>query len=97
MGLVDELGGFDVALREVTKLVPADTRARLQPHVLRAPRQALPILEPPAEGEAGRRAASVLLASLLPASQRIALGLAASGEWVFALWCGEIDGPSGLE
>jgi protease-4 len=87
-GLVDVLGGFDVALREVTAMLPADLRGRVSPRILRAPRQPLPILEPPADGEAGRRAASAMLASLLPAPERIIVQLAVSGERVLALWTG---------
>jgi protease-4 len=87
-GLVDVLGGFDVALREVTALVPADARARLEPRVVRSPRRALPLLAPPLEGEGGRRAASALLASLLPMPERAMVELAATGERVLALWTG---------
>ena len=88
VGLVDLLGGFDVALREVTALVPAEHRARLEAHVMRSPRHALSIMEPPNEGEAGRRAASALLTSILPLPERIFVQLAASGERVLALWTG---------
>ena len=92
-GLVDVLGGFDVALREVTAMIPAAVRGRVEPHVLRAPRHPLPIMEPPMEGEAGRRAASAMLASLLPTPERIVVELAASGERVLALWTGgDLDG-----
>jgi protease-4 len=87
-GLVDALGGFDVALREVTALVPADARARLEPRVVRAPRRALPLLTPPLEGEGGRRAASALLSALLPMPERAMVELAATGERVLALWTG---------
>jgi protease-4 len=87
-GLVDVLGGFDVALREVTSLVPAEVRARLEPRVVRAPRRALPLLATPLEGEGGRRAASALLASLLPMPERAMVELAATGERVLALWTG---------
>ena len=87
-GLVDVLGGFDVALREVRALIPADVREDCEPHVFRAPRRALPIMEPPAEGEAGRRAASALLSALLPSSERVIVELAATGDRVLALWTG---------
>ncbi len=86
--LVDVLGGFDVALREVISMIPAELRDRVEAHVLRTPRRALPIMEPPTEGEAGRRAASAMLASFLPMPERIMLELAASGERVLALWTG---------
>jgi protease-4 len=85
LGLVDVLGGFDVALREVTALLPADQRDRVEAHVMRVPRHPLPVLVPPSEGEAGRRAAS-LLASFLPLPERTFVELAASGEHVLALW-----------
>ncbi|MDB4944808.1 MAG: Protease [Labilithrix sp.] len=92
LGLVDVLGGFDVALREVEAMLPAELRGRTEARVLRAPRNPLPILEPPSEGEAGRRAAS-LVASLLPQPARTVVALAANGETVLALWT---DGdPSG--
>jgi protease-4 len=87
-GLVDVLGGFDVALREVRALIPAEVRDDCEPHVFRAPRRALPIMEPPAEGEAGRRAASLMLGSLLPAPERMIVELAAMGDRVLALWTG---------
>ena len=92
VGLVDVLGGFDVALREVTAMVPAEHRERLEAHVLRTPRHPLSIMEPPNEGEAGRRAASALLSSILPLPERIFVQLAASGERVLALWTDTIDG-----
>ncbi|CAN5924752.1 signal peptide peptidase SppA [soil metagenome] len=88
VGLVDVLGGFDVALREVTAMTAAEQRGRLEVRVMRPPRNALPIMEPPNEGEAGRRAASALLASILPLPERTMLQLAASGEHVLALWTG---------
>jgi len=87
-GLVDVLGGFDVALREVRALIPADVRDECEPRVLRAPRRALPIMEPPAEGEAGRRAASALLGALLPGPESVIVELAATGDRVLALWTG---------
>jgi protease IV len=87
-GLVDVLGGFDVALREVSAMVPASQRDRLEPHVLRAPRHPLPIMEPPTDGEAGRRAATAMLASLLPMPERMMVELAGSGERVLAVWTG---------
>ena len=88
VGLVDVLGGFDVALREVTALVPAEDRPRLEAKVMRMPRHPLAIMEPPSEGEAGRKAASALLSSILPMPERLLVQLAASGERVLALWTG---------
>jgi protease-4 len=88
-GLVDVLGGFDVALREVIALVPAAERDRLEPRVMRAPRKALPILEPPSDSEGARRAASAMLSSLLPAPERMMMELTATGERVLALWTGD--------
>jgi len=90
-GLVDVLGGFDVALREVVALVAADRREGAVPRLLRVPRRGLPILEPPTDGEAGRRAASALLGLLAPGSDHAILSLAASGERVLALWTGTTD------
>jgi ClpP class serine protease len=87
-GLVDVLGGFDVALRELRALMPADVRDDAEAHVLRAPRRALPLMEPPAEGEAGRRAASALLGVFLPGPERLIVELAATGDRVLALWTG---------
>ena len=87
-GLVDELGGFDVALRELRAMLPADVRAHVEPRVLRSPRHPLPILEEPAEGEAGRRTATALLAALLPMPERVIVELAATGDRVLTLWTG---------
>lgn len=87
-GLVDVLGGFDAALRELRAMLPAEVRDDAEPHVVRAPRRALPILETPSEGEAGRRAASALLASILPMPERVIVELAATGDRVLALWMG---------
>jgi protease IV len=91
-GLVDVLGGFDTALREVRAMLPADIRDALEPHVIRAPRNALPIMQPPTEGEAGRRAASALLSALLPTPQRIIVELSASGDRVLTLWSSDFSG-----
>ncbi len=91
-GLVDVLGGFDTALREVRAMLPADIRDALEPQVIRAPRSALPILRPPTEGEAGRRAASALLSALLPMPDRIVVELAATGDRVLTLWSSDLSG-----
>lgn len=87
-GLVDVLGGFEVALRELRAMLPADIREEVEPHVLRPRRHPFPIMEPPAEGEAGRRAASALLAALLPMPERVIVELAATGDRVLTLWTG---------
>jgi protease-4 len=87
-GLVDVLGGFDVALREVCAMLPAEIREHVEPHVVRAPRRAIPIMHPPTDGEAGRRAASALLSALLPMPERTIVELAATGDRVLALWTG---------
>ena len=91
-GLVDVLGGFDAALREVRAMLPADVRDELEPRVSRAPRAALPILQPPSDGEAGRRAASALLSALLPGTDRVIVELAASGDRVLTLWSSDLNG-----
>jgi protease-4 len=87
-GLVDVLGGFEAALRELTTMLPAEVRNVVEPHVVRPPRRPLPIMDPPSEGEAGRRAASAMLAALLPAPERVVVELAATGDRVLALWMG---------
>lgn len=88
VGLVDVLGGFDVALREVRAMLPADVREAAEPFVVRAPREPLPLMHPPADLEGGRRAASAILAAVLPTPERLIVELAASGERVLALWTG---------
>jgi protease-4 len=87
-GLVDVLGGFDVALREVRAMLPADVREDAEPHMIRAPRHALPLMHPPTDGEAGRRAASAILAAVLPTPERLIVELAARGDRVLLLWTG---------
>jgi protease IV len=87
-GLVDVLGGFDAALREVRAMMPAELRDDSEPHVVRAPRHPVPLMEQPSGGEAGRRAASALLAALLPTSDRLIVELAATGDRVLTLWTG---------
>jgi protease-4 len=87
-GLVDVLGGFDVALRELRAMLPSEIREAAEPHVVRAPRRPIPIMGPPTEGEAGRRAASAILAAFLPTPERIIVELAATGERVLTLWTG---------
>ena len=71
-------------------MLPANLRDAVEPQVIRSPRHALPIMQPPTEGEAGRRAASMLLSSFLPMPERVMMELAATGDRVLALWMGEI-------
>lgn len=89
-GLVDVLGGFDVALRELRAMLPPEVRERVKPHVLRTPRKELPTLDAPSEGEAGRRAARAMLGWILPEPERAVVELLAHGERVLALWQGSI-------
>jgi protease-4 len=70
-GLVDELGGFDVALSVVRKRIGRGAD-ELAPVVLRAPRRAIPPLDPPAQKAA----------ELLEAVQELAAGL---GQGLFSL------------
>jgi protease-4 len=91
-GLVDVLGGFDVALEEVRAMLPAEFREKIEPQVLRAPRNPLPIMRQPTEGEAGRRAASALLSALLPMPERVIVELAATGDRVLALFTSDLSG-----
>jgi hypothetical protein len=69
-------------------MLPAEIREHVEPHVVRAPRRAIPIMHPPTDGEAGRRAASALLSALLPMPERTIVELAATGDRVLALWTG---------
>jgi protease IV len=84
-GLVDALGGFSAAVREMRALLAPEVRDRVDVRVLRAPRRAIPPPEPPPPGEAGRRAASALLSALLPGRDGMLVALAARGERVLAL------------
>ena len=87
-GLVDVLGGFDVALRELRAMLPAEIRPHVEPRVIRSPRHPMPLMAVPADGESGRRAASALLATFLPMPERVIVELAATGDRVLALWTG---------
>lgn len=84
-GLVDVLGGFDVAIRELERMIPEADRQRLETVVLRPPRQPVQILEPKDE-EAKRAWAIALLTSLLPTSERSLWLLATADERVLTLW-----------
>jgi protease-4 len=96
VGLVDALGGFGQAMTEIRKLLPPPARVlrdRIEPRVIRLPRRSLPTLDPPTEGEAGRRAAHALLGALLaplPRGERALIELATAGERVVALFTGFI-------
>ncbi len=87
-GLVDVLGGFDVALRELRAMLPSDVRDAAEPFLMRAPRDALPLMVPSAEREAGRQTLSTLLAAILPAPERVIAELTAHGDRVLVLWTG---------
>lgn len=89
VGLVDELGGFDVAVKEVKQLVDARVRDRLEVVLVRTPRNAVPFPPLPKDGdERGddekkkRTLLYSLVTSLLPARDRMLLDLAATGERV---------------
>lgn len=85
VGLVDALGGFPAALRELRAMLPAEIRDRTEPCMMRAPLRSLPQLDPPTEGEAGKRAAFALVAALLTDGDRALLEIALGGERVAVL------------
>jgi protease-4 len=89
VGLVDALGGFEQAMAEVRRMLPAALRERVEPAVVRLPRRHVPLLDPPTAGEAGRRAIDAVLSAVLSEGERALFALAASGERVAALWTGE--------
>jgi protease-4 len=89
-GLVDATGGFERAMAELRSMLPATVRDHVEPEVARQPRRPVPLLEPPEKGEAGRRAASALLATVLPEPERALVELSASGERVLALFTGSV-------
>lgn len=84
-GLVDMLGGFDVALEELKRRLHARVRDRVEVVLARTPRASVPTPELPEERDAGRKAARAILAALLPARERILIELAANGERVWAI------------
>ncbi len=84
VGLVDAVGGFPVALAEVRKLIDAGVRDRVEPHVMRTPRRSIPVLDPPSK-DAGRKAASLLLGSLLSPHERLLADLCLAKERVLAI------------
>lgn len=77
-GLVDVLGGFDTALREVKALLPEPLRERVVVAAAKVPRKDVPLLDPPS-------AAASFLASLLPRPERSLFELSAQGERILAL------------
>ncbi|MDF2695431.1 MAG: Protease, partial [Labilithrix sp.] len=83
--LVDMLGGFDIALEELKRRLDRKVRDRVEVRMAKTPRHPLPPMEPPEQGQAARKAASALLAAILPPRERIAIELAASGERVLTL------------
>jgi protease-4 len=85
VGLVDVLGGFDVALAELRKLLDARIRDRVEVVIARTPRGPVPPLDPPRKEDAARKAATAMLSSLLPDRERRLIELAATGERVLAL------------
>lgn len=89
VGLVDVLGGFDAALRELRAMLPSSVRDRAEPAIPRPPRRELPLLDPP--GGPARRAAALVLEAILPAPERAFVMLAATGERVLALFTGRVS------
>lgn len=77
-GLVDVLGGFDVALRELKALLPEPLRDCVVVAAAHVPRKEVPPLDPPA-------ALASALVSLLPRPQRSLFQLASQGERILAL------------
>jgi protease-4 len=77
-GLVDVLGGFDVAVREVKSLLPEDLREKVVVTAPRVPRKDVPPLDPPS-------VPASLLAALLPKPERALFELSARGERILAL------------
>jgi hypothetical protein len=59
-----------------------NARERAEPRVLRAPMRPIPLLDPPKDGESGKRAALALAAALLRDHDRVLLALALAGERV---------------
>lgn len=90
LDLVDKVGGFATALAELRAMLPEGQR-RAEPEVLKVPRRAMPLMDPPSKGDAGRKATHALLDALLPAPERAMVLLAATGERVLALFTGSIE------
>ena len=87
-GLVDHVGGFDVAIRELRKLLPEATRASAVPVVLRPPRQPIPVLDPPEPKESARAVGLAFLQAILPSRELVLVSLAARGERALLVWTG---------
>lgn len=77
LGLVDALGGFDVALTEMHQLAPGTVGADVV--VMRAPRGHVDLVDPP------KQAARMILGAVLPERERLLVELAAGGERALAL------------
>ena len=77
LGLVDALGGFDVAIAEMHQLAPSTVGADVV--TLRAPRGHVDLVDPP------KQAARMLLGALLPERERLLVELASTGETALAL------------
>ncbi len=91
VGLVDVLGGFDVAVKEILAMLPIETRERVEARVIRTPRHEIPILAEPSE-DAPKHQAIALLAAALPDPSRTLLGLTAMGERILALSTMNLEG-----
>ena len=83
--LVDVLGGFDTALDEVKKRLDARVRDRVEVRLAKTPRHHQDVPELPKRDAAARRAATAMLAALLPARDRMLVELAATGESILAI------------
>jgi protease-4 len=97
VGLVDVLGGFDVAMRELRALMPKEA-LNATPHVVRQHRNPVPPLELPSpespheHAAAYKRALWDLLLALTPRSEHALVSLALTGETNLTLWtAGSID------
>jgi protease-4 len=90
VGLVDVLGGFEAAIREVRAMIPPPVRDRAQVQVMRLPRRPIPPLDPPQAAPA-RSVVMAMLEALLPAPERALVMLGATGERVLALFSGVVE------
>jgi protease-4 len=79
VGLVDVLGGFDVALRELEQRLDPGVRGGVEVVVAKPPRSPVRPLDPP-DGAEPSRAARRLVGALLPEHERALVELAATGE-----------------
>lgn len=85
LGLVDVLGGFDVALRELRGMLP-ERHASAEPVLLHTPKKRVPLLRPAsAPAASATRAVLSAVLGLLPPRERTLVALAASGERIHAL------------